>query len=687
MFIAAAFGQCARAPAQGGVAVHGVHELVAREVVALTSTKVEDRGGNRFDHVHELLQMPLNHLGMVVRIHDLSEGPPPLQAQRTRAVLTYFHGHEELPDWLWPWLQTARDHYGVRVVHFGDFGPLRGEDPDRLRRWLHPFGLALDEAGTNDPVRVATDVLETQHYGYESQPVHVRVHHGPRNTSADNRVWLRTRDRETFAAPATPIVTGRWGGIGLHPWMLHEGHTAGERRWYVDPFAYFSAALGLEGVPAPAPCVLLGRRMFFLHIDGDGFESESTVRRGEPSARVMLTDVLDRYRLPATVSVVIASLTETFSPSTPSAAMELATEIFERPFVEIASHSVLHPLDWRRPPRLRSSPRLQRSYEELEGFEPAAHREVTGSIAFINRYLAPPDKSCKVMLWSGAANPDAATIAAAEDAGCLNLNGGVFRWDPMHDSVGFVAPWGKQVGDRFQVYCGGPNENVYRGYFDTMPGAHGHAGITLANTGRGRILKPANIYVHFYAAERPARLQALHDLIQRWALEEPTIPVHASTYAAAVLDACSGCDVLRTTRGYAFRGFRACRSVRIDGVTRRIDWPASTGILGAQRIHDSLYLHLSDPDAELVWSDGPAPAPHLVESNTRILAATRDARFLALEAPSQLPRELLLGGFPPSASLRVLVDGQRRRLPADNLGRLRLQLPPSTAGHIEVRLP
>ena len=109
------------------------------------------------DPVHQVLEMPLNYLGMVVHRHDIADGPPPARwVERARAVLTYFDTDEGGPDWLWPWMESLWGK--VRFVHCGDFGPLaHGDDGARLRRWLARMGLGYDgrHVETVAAVRVA----------------------------------------------------------------------------------------------------------------------------------------------------------------------------------------------------------------------------------------------------------------------------------------------------------------------------------------------------------------------------------------------------------------------------------------------------------------------------------------------------------------------------------------------------
>ena len=396
---------------------------VARDVVMLVGRAVSDLEDPAHDAPRELLQMPLNYLGMrLIRIgvEGREEPPADLDPRTARAVGTWFGSEQELPEWVWPWLerQAAR----TRVLHFGSLRPLvAGDAGDRMRRHLRRRGLGYDERTVSDPLRIRVEYPEG-HAGavpFESQPVYERHHLGPWPLPGKTDVdpWLVTSDRDEPRVPRTPVVTGPWGGIALQPWFVREGTGVGDRRFYVDPFVFLRAALGLAGVPAPDPSVRCGRRLFVLHVDGDGFESVSTVPSESGARRlnaeVFAERIIDRFRVPMTVSVIVASLTEHFEPTSPTRQMEVARELFARDWVEAASHSVLHPLDWRRRLTPRSLPRAVVWYDALPGYRHDMVAEVRDSIGFIDRWLLPPGKRCRVMLWSGDANPTAAALQAA----------------------------------------------------------------------------------------------------------------------------------------------------------------------------------------------------------------------------------------------------------------------------------
>ena len=650
-----------------------------REVLALTSAHDDDRERQHDSIVHMLLQMPLNHLGMTVRIHALKNGePPPVDASRTRAVLLHLADWGDvLPGWLWPWLERQQKIKGLRFVHMGSLELLRTKDAQRLQKWLDGFGLSLPANAVDNPLRICWQDESGGHYPFEAPPWS-RIHNGvsipQRHAARGHRVWLSTHDRREPSKPRYPIVTGDFGGIALDPWVFTSGSGTGDRRWHVDPFAFFAAALGCEHLPAPDPSVSHGRRKFLLHVDGDGFESVSTVEKGVIAAEVFADRVVDRFRIPMTVSIIVRSVTDDIANPSENDAMKLTRRMFAVPWVEPASHAVLHPLDWRRTKHPRSLPRTVTWYEDLANYKHTMRREVTDSVRFINKWLCASDKPCRVMLWTGAANPSADVVAACREVGCVNLNGGVYRFDDSSPSLGYVVPWGLSLGGEFQVFCGAANENVFDGFYSDLPSAFGHIDTTLERTGSPRILKPANLYVHFYSVEALPRLETLLALIVKWAEARATIPVYASHYAMSVDDAQNRVRIARTERGFRFEDIGHCTTMRVDQPPGAIDWRHSPGLLGANTIQGSLYLHISRNGGEVAFSEGCLPQPHLVESDHLLRELRRDARSVAFVSQAFRDRVVVLGGFPSNAVVDCLVDAEARVLRCDAAGQVKLTL-------------
>ncbi len=646
-----------------------------RLIIALLDPRTFPHGAmDTDDPVHQLVEMPLNYLGMVVRRHDIQEGPPPAAwLKDARAILTYFDGNFAAPDWLWPWLEAQKGK--MRFVHLADFGALQSgkEGAPRVKRWLAQFGLEFDDTHVEDTLAIETKLRSEALCAYEADPRVVGAHRGPRNVSPKNTPWVETWLKAKPEDIRTPVVTGPWGALALSPWMMRMGEDDGTRRWYLDPFVFFKEALGLDGVPAPDPSILNGRRMFFLHIDGDGFESLSTVKPGSPyCAQIMHDEVFERYDLPWTVSIIVRSLTPDRLIKEPTDRMILARKIMSRADVEVASHGVLHPLKWQQKMRPDSPPRTIAWYLGLENYTYGPVNEVRQSIEFINERLCPPGKRCRVMLWTGDAVPLKPALDECANVGCVNMNGGIFRWDALENSLGYVAPWSRRLGDSIQIYPGAPNENVYEGFFDTMPGAYAHVDTTIERTGSPRILKPANMYIHFYSVENPARTASIHKLLQRWAIRENTAPVFASVFIEAVRDAILGAHMKRSKHGWRFRGFGRCPTVRIDAEPRDVDFGRSRNIIGARRMNGALFLHLGHPDAEVVLVKDPPRHPHVEQASHALRDVKLGRNGVTLWSEAHSRRVIVVAGFKPGEA--VSVDGEARR--ADGQGRVTVDKKP-----------
>jgi hypothetical protein len=348
----------------------------------------------------------------------------------------------------------------------------------------------------------------------------------------------------------------------------------------------------------------------------------------------------------------------------------------------------LHTLEWRRTLAESTEERRVMWYPSLRNYEYGTVAEVSDSIRFIDERLLDEGRRCRVMLWTGEANPFEDAVQAAVARDCWNLNGGVFRWDSWHDSAGFVSPWSRRVGKTLQVYAGAANENDFDGFFTTMPGAFAHIDETIARTGAPRILKPADLYMHFYSAERPARLRSVHKLIRRWAIEAPTAPVFASTYCAAVHAASETARIGRLDdgTGWRFEAFGGCRTVRIDDEARAIDWARSTGILGAKREGRSLYVHLAKPDADLRFAERTIARPHVVEANCLLDDAVLEPGAVTVTATAHNPRLVIVGGFAPRMPVALTLDDTRSRARADEEGRVEIRLPEPGTTRVTVRV-
>lgn len=149
-----------------------------RTVLALFNT-VEPLEEDWDNPVHTAFELPLHWLGMRVRAHDISSGPPPEGAlEDCGAVATVFVDNgKPAPEWLWPFLERAVIDGGRRVLHLRSFGPLEGplvsggsaaDAPDaRLERWLARLGLEPSDGFARGFLAVDAKLLEPAKSAFE----------------------------------------------------------------------------------------------------------------------------------------------------------------------------------------------------------------------------------------------------------------------------------------------------------------------------------------------------------------------------------------------------------------------------------------------------------------------------------------------------------------------------------------
>jgi polysaccharide biosynthesis protein PelA len=603
----------------------GAIEVMPRRVLILYENYAADQLITHTAHV--LAATPLNWLGYVPEYRNVNEALPEGQiVGRYAGIVCWFTEESPAAERAWPWLR-GQIEAGMRVALFGAFG-------FKLDRGRASFlGLELN-AWPGAPSSLEVTVRDPI-VGFETAPLADRL-------AFQALAVLRGTALLTVSSgqgrSMDPVALTEWGGYALNPYHVLTLPGALAKRWVIDPFAFLTRALALPALPVPDPTTDSGRRLLLVHIDGDGFPSAAE-RPGAPVAgQVMLDEVLARYPLPHTVSVIEGEVGKRgLYPERAAALESIARGIFALPHVEIASHSLSHPFRWQH----RAPAAGQRDYSytlDLPAYSYDVREEVRGSSSYIDKVLAPEGKRTRVFLWTGDCNPDEGALEHAEQAGLLNMNGGstlITRADPTLTSV---APLGIPRGRYFQVYAPNQNENVYTSLWQGRYYGYARVIETFELTETPRRLKPVNIYYHIYSANKTASLVALHK-VYAWALAQPLHPVHASEYIRRVLDF-NRVVVARTADGWRVRGLDTLRTLRAP---RSFGYPQ--GDIAGYAVHgDEIYIHLLGPSAEVRFSQTPDARPLLQDSNARIVGFERQGRTTHVSLEGHMPIEFSLHG-------------------------------------------
>lgn len=617
----------------------GSVEVIPRQVLA-----IHGEGGDAaklaLHPIHRMATLPLNALGLDAdyvfseseRIQQLASKP---LSGRYAGLLLWLDGSSAQTNvQVGKLLRLAREQ-GVPIVMVGDF-PADAN--------LAALGMQLAaQQNVSTPLRIEK---LSPHVGFEIEPPAFVGAFTPL-VAPEGQVWMRMHSPTKLYADAVAIMP--WGGYAVSRyWWIQLGRGQGER-WVVNPIAFFRAALRLDSkIPQPDVTTENGKRLLFVHHDGDGFASRAEIPGTPLAAEVMLSEFLQRYRIPTTVSVIEAETGDAGLYRAMSPQMEgIAKRMFALPHVEIATHSFSHPFFWSQLERGQTEGTSPLSLK-IPNYEFNISREITGSAQYINDRLAPAGKRVRMMLWTGDTQPLAAPVREAYSAGLLNMNGGDTWINKAEPSLTLVAPLGMMKGDYFQVYAPNQNENVYTN--DWKGPFYGYERVieTFEMTELPQRLKPINIYYHTYIASKRASIQSLHK-VYAWATAQDAHPIYASEYALRVLDwrSATVAKDLRTgdlhmRSGSHLRQWRSNASAAFDA--QRCQGIAGHTLHAAQH-----YLHAINSIASCAHS---MPARGQFDINKLVLSSA-NAKLLTWQTDAQGLSAEFAGHVPFKASVQT----------------------------------
>jgi len=717
---------------------------VKRDILALYDGRRERNP--HLTRIHKFAEMPLNHLGYRLVYHDVNREVPPLSTLgRYRGILTWFLEPLQNPDALLDWLEPALAR-GLRYAVLGEPAPAASDfSLPKVNRLLARLGLEQPGDFVDLTWRVKVVAQNPGMIGFE-RPLDKALPGFPlmvaRGGGAEPHLVLEAPSRNG-PRRSIAVATSPGGGFVASGYAIYYEPNTDRVRWTLNPFAFFARAFGAERRPVPDVTTLDGRRIYFSHIDGDGWNNVSEIEEhrelGRLSAEVVEREVIVPFPdLPVSVGLIGGDVDASFGGRPASAAV--ARRLFALPQVEVASHSYTHPFDWQfferydRAEELRRieqahSPtaslreRLTRGVLALAG-RPApvdlADKYIAGSDDLPRTYLrapfdlehetkgalaaaralAPEGKTAKLFQWSGDTTPFPAAIKELRRIGARNINGGDSRLDPEYPSVTYVPPISRPAGAERQIYSGNSNENTYTNDWTGPYFGFFMLEKTLDNTDLPRRLKPFNLYYHMYSGERAAALAAVRHMLQR-ARNDRVIPVKASDYAAIADDFFAAEIVQVDHRSWVIDNRGALSTVRFDDASRlALDVSRSDGVLGATYHGEALYVALDPavPRAIVTLQDraseqaqrqhSEAPAS-LVESRWQLSGLVRQGCGFAVDAQGYGPGDMTWRSVPGRAFDVSLSRGDmalaHETARADESGLVRIQLAQSAIEPLQIR--
>src|SRR3954447_12668254 len=567
--------------------------------------------------IHRLLDMPLNHLGLVVKYHDITKGlPDPASLAGVRGVVTFFDGAVPDSRTYAQWASDVLDR-DIRYVIMGDPGLVvddgrNGISLDSLNGLLGRLGLRAESRHVPDSYRVRVfhktpGMTEFERPLNGPLPGYDVIH--AIDPAVNALLTLQEGDRADTRGDVVTI--GPRGGRVAAGYDVHADPDSSRTRWWLNPFEYLRAAFADAELPAPDTTTIVGRRIYYSHIDGDGWrdlaETNDPSDDRRKAAEMILARALKPYPdLPVTVAPVVADLHPDWSGDEDD--REIAREFFRLPQVEAGSHTWTHPYDWRffenhdgeaeRAYAGRPLVRVERGYPASRGFSKqpfSLDREIGGSVAYVDSLL-PPGKRTRTVQWSGDASPYEAALAAAEQAGVANINGPESRLDEEFPSYSQVPAIGFQVGAHRQIYASAGSENIYTDTWSHQFFGFRHLDRTVARTETPYRIKPFNIYYHMYSGSKAAGLNAI---LANLALARASriAPVSASDFAGIAQGFYAARLYDLGDRRWRIENRGNLQTIRFDKAAfSAVDVKRSRGVLAQNHHQGSLYVAPVPPE-------------------------------------------------------------------------------------------
>ncbi|MBF0379695.1 MAG: hypothetical protein HQL69_01680 [Magnetococcales bacterium] len=639
----------------------------------------------RWSPVHRIFQMPLNHLGFVVKFHNISEPLPDIiDMDEVAGILIWFENDSiPKPDVFLRWAINA-SIAGKKLLLLGDHAFEKAEngtytDEKLLKKFWQRLGL-VNRSDWNSVTYNSKAIYEDRSIvGFERLLSGVLPPYPTIQAVGDDVTsHFVVQNGDDVKSASHLITTGQGGGFIASGYTHFVGSKEEYLQWYINPFSFFRLAMDSDKLPKADTTTLSGRRIFYSHVDGDGWRNLTEIPiKGEKkrlSSQVIYEEIIKGYsHLPVTVAPVAGDLDPDWFGSKES--LNIAKKIFQSPNVEAASHTYSHPLDWAffkdgnskkedpfiaRYPSPNSSLKggllqffgltkkvdvhydsaiakekklaLKNTNDDLaSGYTiPRVYRrgdfslekEIAGSIEYIQSLL-PVGKKVELMQWSGDTMPFEKALRLSREAGVENINGGDSRFDREYPSFAWVAPLGLQVGEELQVYASNSNENTYTDLWTDRFFGFQHLVRTLRNTETPWRVKPINVYYHMYSGEKLSSLNALKKNLD-YAQSHNITPITTSQFSAIVKGFYSCKITALTDNRWQLEGCGDLQTIRFDFSTfKGVDIESSVGVVGQKHYHGSLYVALDksikDPVIALVdieHGDGP-PAiekPYLIDS-------------------------------------------------------------------------
>lgn len=657
--------------------------------------------------LHRFFELPLNHMGYVLRYLDVARADFSLSVETDVAgAVSWFDGQLANASDFSTWAVAARAECpdAFSFVVLGETGLDLNTKPDAIEAaYLRRLGLGWSKRPTLLGDFTAIDKRDADLLGFETdfafQPGRYAALHALHGSDAALRVFADGKPNDD----SIDLVV-----LHAHNAYIHQSATldadtrAAGQFWIIDPFNLIQRTFARSPHrPIADVTTLNGRRVYFETVGPEGWLAPAPARTFDEEVRLgaenLLADLIAPFpSIPTTVSVVTGDLDPAIGGKAAETGRDMAVQIFALPQVAVATSgrnlvrywAAISATDGVATSVVKDVPpdetthlvavlgrNLREAFGDPKGpAEPqlsdgvrrygqdpiSVTEETTGALAVVQK-LAQQKSAPPLFLWSGDGNPAQTVRAAVAGAGSLAIGGGATSLGAAA-SISALSPFALADGPYAKVYHALPGDLGNLGY--PMANAHTlHAlAVRVAQTEGPRRLKPFQLAYSAGSANAFGTRSAVAKL-KRLAVSNNTIPIFAARYVEAVQGFGTvrfEADSTQQWRVLDRGGLQTVRFDNADGLS--VHMPTSEGVLGARRTNGALYIALDPaiaaPLISLIENSAgsgmilPKGKIGLVESNLEVLAASSTACLTAFTLRGWGQGDLGIWGD-PAAQYRV----------------------------------
>jgi hypothetical protein len=296
----------------GGISAGLAQEAipVKRELLALYDGAQEsDPDSTR---IHRFAEMPLNHLGFILRFQDIrAKLPEPSEMERYRGVLTWFAGSVSHSDAYLGWASRV-SRMNVRYIILGDIGVAIDSNN------LSAVNQVLALAGVRAVGEYVTLTLGTRVAQEDRSLVEFECRLGPvlpdypiitaHGSATRVGLMLETPFNDGRRKSILVSIGEKGAYAALNYEFCHQRPPLYQGQWLINPFAFFRAAFASGDEPIPDTTTASGNRLYFSTLESEGWNRSSKIdgfRDASATAgEVVFHELIEPFHdLPATVNL------------------------------------------------------------------------------------------------------------------------------------------------------------------------------------------------------------------------------------------------------------------------------------------------------------------------------------------------------------------------------------------------